>query len=88
MIDNRIQNTFKNLKKNKKKALITFVTGCDPNYETSKKVLNELNLNDPLLDIAKNIWPNHPIALDKLSNAIIKAILCSPHQFLYFLVTN
>ena len=42
MINNRIQNTFKNLKKNKKKALITFVTGCDPNYETSKKILNEL----------------------------------------------
>jgi len=42
VINNRIQNTFKNLKKNKKKALITFVTGCDPNYETSKKILNEL----------------------------------------------
>ena len=42
MINNRIQNTFKNLKKNRRKALITFVTGCDPNYETSKKILNEL----------------------------------------------
>ena len=42
MINNRIQNTFKNLKKNKKKALITFVTGCDPNYKTSQKILNEL----------------------------------------------
>ena len=42
MINNRIQTTFKNLRKNKKKALITFVTGCDPNYETSKKILNEL----------------------------------------------
>ena len=43
MINNRIQNTFKNLKKNKKKALITFVTGCDPNYKTSQKILNELS---------------------------------------------
>jgi len=42
VINNRIQNTFKNLKKNKKKALITFVTGCDPNYKTSQKILNEL----------------------------------------------
>jgi len=42
VINNRIQNTFQNLKKNKKKALITFITGCDPNYETSKKILNEL----------------------------------------------
>ena len=42
MINNRIQNTFKNLKKNRRKALITFVTGCDPDYETSKKILNEL----------------------------------------------
>ncbi len=42
MINNRIKNTFQNLKKNKKKALITFITGCDPNYETSKKILNEL----------------------------------------------
>ena len=42
MTNNRIQNTFKNLKKNKKKALITFITGCDPNYKTSQKILNEL----------------------------------------------
>ena len=42
MINSRIQNTFKNLKKNRRKALITFVTGCDPDYETSKKILNEL----------------------------------------------
>lgn len=42
MTNNRIQNTFKNLKKNKKKGLITFVTGCDPNYKTSQKILYEL----------------------------------------------
>ena len=42
MINNRIKNTFQNLEKNKKKALITFVTGCDPNYKTSQKILNEL----------------------------------------------
>ena len=42
MINNRIQNTFQNLKKNKKKALITFVTGCDPDYKTSQKILKEL----------------------------------------------
>ena len=42
MINNRIQNTFQNLKKNKKKALITFVTGCDPDYNTSQKILKEL----------------------------------------------
>jgi len=42
VINSRIQNTFKNLKKNRRKALITFVTGCDPDYETSKKILNEL----------------------------------------------
>ena len=42
MINNRIQNTFQNLKKSKKKALITFVTGCDPDYNTSQKILKEL----------------------------------------------
>jgi len=42
VINNRIKNTFQNLEKNKKKALITFVTGCDPNYKTSQKILNEL----------------------------------------------
>ena len=42
MINNRIQNTFQNLKKSKKKALITFVTGCDPDYKTSQKILKEL----------------------------------------------
>ena len=39
MINNRIKNTFQNLEKNKKKALITFVTGCDPNYKTSQKIV-------------------------------------------------
>ena len=42
MINNRIQNTFQNLKKNKKKDLITFVTGCDPDYNTSQKILKEM----------------------------------------------
>ena len=42
MINNRIENTFLNLKKSKKKALITFVTGCDPDYNTSQKILKEL----------------------------------------------
>ena len=42
VINNRIQNTFQNLKKSKKKALITFVTGCDPDYNTSQKILKEL----------------------------------------------
>ena len=52
MINNRIQNTFQNLKKNKKKALITFVTGCDPDYNTSQKIFQSQNLewdlNNPL----------------------------------------
>ena len=42
MINSRIKDTFDNLKKNKKKALITFVTGCDPDYKTSQKILKEL----------------------------------------------
>ncbi len=42
MINNRIQTTFQNLKKARKKALISFVTGCDPDYNTSLKILNEL----------------------------------------------
>jgi len=42
VINNRIQNTFENSRKKGNKILITFVTGCDPNYQTSRKILSEL----------------------------------------------
>ena len=60
MINNRIQNTFHNLKKSKKKALITFVTGCDPDYNTSKKIFNfgsiRLFQDNPLIEWNKKIF--------------------------------
>ena len=41
MINNRIKNIFSN----NKKKLITFVTGGDPDLETSKKIIENLALN-------------------------------------------
>ncbi len=42
---NRIKKTFEELKRNNKKALISFITSCDPNQKTSQKILNVLRTN-------------------------------------------
>ena len=90
MINNRIENTFNNLKKNKKKALITFVTGCDPDYKTSQKILNELvkqganileigmPFSDPMAD-GPSIQRSSIRALTQGAN--IKKILNLVHDF-------
>jgi len=39
---NRIKNKFLQLDKEKKKALITFITSCDPNIECSQEIINAL----------------------------------------------
>ena len=39
---NRIKNTFKNLKKNKQKALGIFLTAGDPDFETSLTIIENL----------------------------------------------
>ncbi len=41
----RIKNTFERLKKENKKALITFITGGDPDYETSLELFKSLPEN-------------------------------------------
>ena len=38
-MNNRIVNTFSELKKNEKKALIAFITGGDPDIETTEKLI-------------------------------------------------
>ena len=38
-MSNRIENTFAELKKNKEKALIAFITGGDPDIETTEKLI-------------------------------------------------
>ena len=42
---NRIQNTFKNLKQNNKKALGIFLTAADPDFETSINIIVQLPNN-------------------------------------------
>ena len=42
---NRIQNTFKNLKQNNKKALGIFLTAGDPDFETSINIIEQLPNN-------------------------------------------
>ena len=95
MINNRIQNTFKNLKKNRRKALITFVTGCDPDYETSKKILNELvkqgadlleigmPFSDPMAD-GPRIQKSSLRALSKGAN--IKKIIFVPEKIINIVI--
>ena len=38
----RLTEKFNDLEKKKKKALVSFVSACDPNYECSKKIINML----------------------------------------------
>ena len=38
----RLTEKFNELNKNKKKALVSFVSACDPNYECSEKIINML----------------------------------------------
>ena len=40
----RIKNKFLQLNKEKKKALVTFITSCDPNLECSQEILSALPL--------------------------------------------
>ena len=39
---NRIKNKFSQLNKEKRKALVTFISSCDPNLECSQEILNAL----------------------------------------------
>ena len=41
-MENRIDKKFFDLKKQNKKALVCFVTSCDPNMELSQKIINSL----------------------------------------------
>jgi tryptophan synthase alpha chain len=41
----RIAKTFKNLKEQQKTAFISYVCGCDPDYETSLQILNQMPKN-------------------------------------------
>jgi tryptophan synthase alpha chain len=42
MKNNRINNCFSKLKREKKSAFIAFLTSCDPNFSTSLKLINAL----------------------------------------------
>ena len=44
-MNNRIKNTFLDLKKQNKTAFISFITGGDPDLETSLAILKELPQN-------------------------------------------
>ena len=41
-MSNRIDQKFATLKKEKKKALVVFVTSGDPNFHSSKSIINSL----------------------------------------------
>ena len=44
IISNRIEKKFLELKKEKRKALVSFITAGDPNLKTSQKIMNLLSV--------------------------------------------